>query len=213
MSDPRFGDRMIAAMKAQKISRAELHRRSGVSYDVLRELERRPDSSTSEANAVRIARALGLALGEAGPLPLAGPGADDAALVPVYDVAASAGPGAYVDYEMVVDQLQFPPDYLRRITSTPANRLAIITVKGDSMEPTLKDGDIVMVDGTKKSAGFDGLFVLLRDGTLHVKRLSRGARPGMVMVRSDNDKLYPAYEVPIEEVETVGKVLWSGRKE
>lgn len=135
------------------------------------------------------------------------------ALVLVYDVSASAGAGALVEYEGVVEQLAFPPEYLRRITSTPSRDLAIISVKGDSMEPTLKDGDVVMVDRTKTSAAFDGLFVLRFDGALHVKRLARTGTPGMVLIRSDNIANYPSYEMAVQDVEVVGKVLWSGRKE
>lgn len=135
-------------------------------------------------------------------------------LVTVYDIEVSAGNG-YVapDFEAQAGQLAFPPGYLRTITSAPVQALAIVTVKGDSMSPTLREGDVVMIDTTKRNLGFDGLFVLRMDGALHVKRVTRGGRGGQVRIMSDNRESYPATERELSEVEAVGKVLWYGRKE
>lgn len=141
-------------------------------------------------------------------LTVAGPDAT-VVMVPVLDIAASAGPGTYVDYEVQIAQMSLPRDYLRSLTSTSPGQLAIISVKGDSMEPTLRDGDIVLVDGAKTSHSFDGLFVLEIDGTLHVKRLARSGKQGTVRVLSDN-QLYPPVEYGAEDVRVIGKVRWRG---
>jgi len=130
-------------------------------------------------------------------------------LVSVYDVSASAGDGLIVDMEMVVYSLAFPPDYLKRITASDPRNLTIISVKGDSMEPTLSDDDIVMLDMRKTNLSYEGLFVIRVYDVLHVKRISH-SRPGFVMVISDNSTLYPAREYSVEDVRVVGKVLWSG---
>ena len=134
------------------------------------------------------------------------------ALVPVYDVSASAGHGALVDYEAMAYSLAFPPEYLRRLTSTDPIHLSIISVKGESMEPTLLDDDIVLLDASKTNLSFDGLFVLRFDDALHVKRIGRSPRPGHVMVISDNRDLYPPIEISASDVQAVGKILWYGRK-
>ncbi|WP_150120893.1 S24 family peptidase, partial [Sulfitobacter sp. HI0040] len=83
------------------------------------------------------------------------PAENGQSLVPVYDVSASAGFGALVDYEEQTHSLAFPPDYLKRLTSSPPQNLAIISVKGESMEPTLVDDDIVLVDMSKTHMGFE----------------------------------------------------------
>ncbi len=83
-------------------------------------------------------------------------------MVDVYNVEASAGFGTMVGHEMVVDRLSFPPGYLRQITSSHPKNLAIIGVKGKSMEPTLSDDDIVMVDLSKIDLSYDGLFCRAR---------------------------------------------------
>jgi phage repressor protein C with HTH and peptisase S24 domain len=132
-------------------------------------------------------------------------------LVSVYDVTASAGDGLIVDFERIVYSLAFPPNYLKRITTSDPRNLTIISVKGDSMEPTLSDDDIVMLDMSKTSLSYEGLFVIRVYDVLHVKRLSH-SRPGYVMVISDNSALYPAREYSLEDVKVVGKVLWSGGK-
>jgi phage repressor protein C with HTH and peptisase S24 domain len=134
-------------------------------------------------------------------------------LVPVYAVNASAGPGAINGTEEIVDTLAFPPGYLRHLTRSSPKNLAIIGVKGDSMIPTLKDDDVVMIDMTKTDLSYDGLFVI-RDGgdALLVKRIGRASRRGYIMIISDNPHV-PPVERAQAEIEVVGKVIWRGVKE
>ncbi|MBM2293809.1 helix-turn-helix transcriptional regulator [Sulfitobacter pseudonitzschiae] len=133
-------------------------------------------------------------------------------LIPVYDVAASAGHGMIPEYEAQTHSLAFPPDYLRKLTSSNPQNLAIFSVKGDSMEPTLLDDDVVMLDTSKVSLSFDGLFVLRFDDALHVKRVGRSSKKGHVTILSDNASIYPPLEILARDVQPVGKVLWYGRK-
>lgn len=133
-------------------------------------------------------------------------------LVSVLNVAASAGNGSIVDSEEQVYSLSFPPEYLKRLTTSSPQNLAIISVKGESMEPTLLDDDIVLLDKTKTNLSYDGLFVLRFDDALHVKRIGRSAIPGHVMIISDNRALYPPLEAAAKDVVAIGKVLWYGRK-
>lgn len=169
------------------------------------------DVATTYARAFRVSPQF-ILFGKEGPADIA-PVAVAPDLVPVYNVQASAGHGALVSDEMIVDRLCFPPGYLRSITSANARDLAIIGVKGESMLPTLADDDVVMVDMSKRDLSFDGLFVL-RDGgeSLLVKRIGRAARRGFVTLISDNTR-YPPIERPVEDVEVVGKVVWKGVRE
>lgn len=208
----RFREQFLEALARTGMTLAELSRRSGVGYDALNKLRRREGASTSAENAARISRALGL--DDAGEmLPALADEATTGDMVDIYNVEASAGYGALVGHEMVVDRLSFPPGYLSKITRSHPKNLAIIGVKGKSMEPTLSDDDIVMVDLSKTDLSYDGLFVV-RDGgdSLLVKRISRGSRRGTVMLVSDNPQ-YPNQERAFEDVEVVGKVIWKGVKE
>lgn len=139
------------------------------------------------------------------------PAPEDMALVPAYEVYASAGPGALVEEEQISHSLAFPPDYLRSITTVSPKYLTIISVKGDSMEPTLPHGSIVMLDMSKQNLGYDGLFVIRIDDTLHVKRIGRSAQHGHVLIISDNPR-HRDLDMPVERIEPVGKVLWYGRE-
>jgi phage repressor protein C with HTH and peptisase S24 domain len=134
-------------------------------------------------------------------------------LVNVWDIEARAGHGAVVpEYEAVAYKLAFPPDYLRTITTVHPSNLEIISVKGKSMVPTLDNDDIVMIDRSKRQIGYDGVFVLQMDDTLHVKRITRAARRGFVRIISDNDREFPPFERAVEDIEVIGKVVWAGKR-
>lgn len=135
----------------------------------------------------------------------------DDLFIPVYDVEASAGHGVLVESEEVICNMAFDRRFLRRMTDARPNELAIIRVKGHSMEPTLMDDDHVLVDRTKTNLSYDGLFVIRFDDALHVKRVGRSATKGNVLVISD----HPAYrdlDMPKEDLDVIGRVLWVGRK-
>lgn len=210
-SDGSFRSAMIEAMQEQGLSVADLSRSSGVGYDLINKLKRGDNRSTSAEAAAKIAQALGIESGAAAPVALVtAPGTD---LVPVYNVAASAGPGVLVaDPEEVVEKLAFPPGYLRSITSSNPRNLAIISVKGRSMEPTLRDDDVVMIDTSKTDLSYEGIFVI-RDGgdSMLVKRISRASRRGYVMLVSDN-RAHPEVERAVEDIQVIGKVVWAGVK-
>ena len=136
-----------------------------------------------------------------------------ARLVRAYDVRASAGHGALVGYDEVDYTLAFPPDYMRRLTSTGPENLAIIGVVGDSMLPTIKEDDIVMVDLTKRDIDYDGMFVVRIGDVLKVKRVRWGPGREKLIVLSDNRNTYPPEEYDANDGgEVIGRVIWTGGK-
>ena len=137
----------------------------------------------------------------------------DELLVPVFDISAAAGSGIVIDdYEAVASQLAFPTNYIKHITHTHPGQLAIISVIGKSMSPTLAHDDLVMVDMTKDNVVFDGIFVVRHEDVLKVKRLRWGDGKRTIDLISDN-KEYEVETLPADEVSVVGKVVWTGRKE
>lgn len=113
-------------------------------------------------------------------------------LVPIFNVEASAGSGAIVFDEYQVASLSFPEGYLQRVTRSNPRNLAVISVKGDSMTPTLNDDDVVMLDITKRDLSYDGLFVVRDSGdALLIKRMGRASRSGHITMISDNRDHYP----------------------
>lgn len=138
---------------------------------------------------------------------------DGASLVPVFNVEASAGGGAIVGEEYQVAILSFPEGYLQRVTRSNPRDLKVISVKGDSMTPTLEDDDVVMLDVSKRDLSYDGLFVIRDNGdALLVKRIGRASKSGFISIISDNAKHYPPVERAQDDIEVIGKVIWKGGK-
>ena len=130
--------------------------------------------------------------------------------VPRLALGASAGPGAVVEEDAPVGHLRFAQGWLRELGLTPG-ALSALTVAGDSMEPTLRDGDEILVaraDSDPAGRLRDGIHVIRRDGVLQVKRLQFGT--GQVAVISDNHAYPSDLAVPLEEIDVLGRVVWKG---
>ena len=134
---------------------------------------------------------------------------DDWADVPRLTVGASAGPGAAAAGEEVLGAIRFSARWLRGL-GLRAPMLSTITVTGDSMEPTLRDGDEILVDRTPGPPR-DGIHVVRLEDNLLVKRLDTGrsGRPGRMVLLSDNPA-YPPIECRAGDVAVIGRVVWKG---
>jgi phage repressor protein C with HTH and peptisase S24 domain len=134
-------------------------------------------------------------------------------MVPYMNAVASAGPGAVVPGERVRSRLAFRHDWLRELTGGSPSGLSVITVKGDSMSPTLSDGDDILVD-TQDAADRlrDGIYVLRIEDMLNVKRLALNPAGGGLDIHSDNPA-YPSWRgCGPESVTIIGRVVWAGRR-
>ncbi len=136
----------------------------------------------------------------------------DYMLVPYYDVRASAGPGMVPDSEMAQNALAFQTRWVRSLTAGSPDELSVIQVEGDSMTPTLSDGDQILVDRADRDRLRDGIYVLRVDDALLVKRLSVSPATRRLNIISDN-QTYPSWpDCDPESVEIIGRVVWAGRK-
>lgn len=132
-------------------------------------------------------------------------------LVPKLAVGASAGAGALAEGEALAGKVGFDEGWLRKLGVEPAN-VSLIRVDGDSMQPTLSDGDDIMVDkGAALKPLRDGIHVIRIDGSLMVKRLAR-APGGRLSILSDNPA-YPGWpDRDPAEMQVIGRVVWVGRR-
>lgn len=126
--------------------------------------------------------------------------------IPRLPLGASAGPGTLPAEEIPSGRLRFNHRWLKGQGLEPA-MLTVIEVEGDSMEPTLRDGDEILVDRTPRPLRA-GIHVIRLDDVLLVKRLEPGPG-GTLGVISDN-AAYPRLERAAGEVEIVGRVVWKG---
>jgi hypothetical protein len=133
-------------------------------------------------------------------------------VVPRLALGASAGPGALDANEAAAGALAFDTRWLRALGGRP-EMLSIIRVDGESMSPTLGNGDDIMVDRSDGAARLrDGIYVLRMDDTLMVKRIALTPRRGCISIRSDNS-FYPTFEdVDPGDIVIVGRVIWAGRR-
>ncbi len=141
---------------------------------------------------------------------------DDAyACVPLYgDVNAAAGYGSVVDSEQVTDWIHFKKSLIHKELHAQPNDLYLIMVDGESMEPTLRPGDTILIDRREaQQVPRDGIYVLQLEHTLLVKRLQR--MPGKkIKVTSDNTSYVP-FELDLsssDDVTMIGRVVWAGRR-
>ena len=132
------------------------------------------------------------------------PGSVAPVLVPVprLDARVSAGPGALVDADRALGAEALDPAVLRRLGVRMADA-SIVTARGESMLPTIADGDELLVDRSdRRVVAGGGLFVARVDGALVVKRLVR--QSGALVALSDN----PAYpSIAGAEIEPLGRVV------
>lgn len=133
--------------------------------------------------------------------------------VPRLDLGASAGAGAADGDERAAGHIAFDPAWLRRIARGAPEQLSIIRVAGDSMAPTLADGDDILVDRGDGAARLrDGIYVLRIDDALVVKRLALNPAARRLSIRSDNPA-YPGWpDCDPAQVDIVGRVVWAGRR-
>ena len=122
-----------------------------------------------------------------------------------------AGVNSHNNEHEVLEQIKIPTEWLRSSYPNISNlsNLALCSISGDSMEPTFKALDTVMVDTTVQNFDYDGVFVFTYHNTLLIKRVQ--AIPGTgFMVISDNKTLYDQYSVPNEDLDNLtvhGRVI------
>jgi phage repressor protein C with HTH and peptisase S24 domain len=140
--------------------------------------------------------------------------AGDYVALPLLDVSAAAGHGALVTGEKEVDSLVFKRDFLRHELDAAPEDLRLIHVVGESMEPDLRAGDVILVDLRDTRVSREGIFVLRVGDGLLVKRLQR--LPGGEIEASSSNPRYKPFNVDLKARETgvaiIGRVVWAGRR-
>lgn len=132
-------------------------------------------------------------------------------LVTVHEIDLAYGlGGTYSDVPIETHILHFPRTWLESITSTPPALLTFARGRGDSMQPTLQDGDIVLIDRSVRTIREqDAIWALTLGDIAMIKRVR--IKNDRVSLLSDNDRI-PPDEVHHEEVNVVGRVVFIGRK-
>ncbi|KFB10366.1 LexA family transcriptional regulator [Nitratireductor basaltis] len=142
--------------------------------------------------------------------------------IPEIDVTGGLGGGGLVALEstarngitfakeVVRDHWRIPDWALSRM-GVKASSIAAFPVQGDSMEPTLDDGDIVFIDTRHRVPSPPGVYALADEfGGVVVKRLDVVSKPSddvvVVKVSSDNPR-HPERELTLDEITIIGRFI------
>lgn len=127
--------------------------------------------------------------------------------IPLLGAVASAGPGRENEDDEIIDYCKFKASWIRKFGS-PRN-LALMTISGDSMAPTLSKGDVIMIDKSETAPRDDRIYVINSGGSTVIKRLQ--LRGKSVWALSDNEKTNPPYQIE-KDSNIIGRIVWFGRK-
>lgn len=127
------------------------------------------------------------------------------------NIGFAMGDGSNLDDYVEEGRMDFDANLLRLISSSPAHRLVVADGIGDSMQPTLMDSDLIVIDTLQNQLNkWDRIWALSLQGAGAVKRLGPAER-GKVEIISDNPAI-PNRVVPMEDVRIIGRVVWSSRR-
>ena len=153
--------------------------------------------------------------GNAAPLPAATPLPDEDPFeeefctLPLVAARLSAGGGSLETESQVVQRMAFRRDWVRR-KGNPEH-MVLMRVYGDSMEPYIQQGDLVLVDQSKKTVIPHTVYAVGVDDGIYVKALE--TLPGQKLVLRSFNERYAPMEVDMrgdlaDSIRIIGKVLW-----
>ena len=130
--------------------------------------------------------------------------------IPKVIARLSAGGGSFEVGSEIQGYYAFQQEWLR-LKGKP-NRMVLMDIFGNSMEPELKDGDTVLIDESQKDIIAGALYAVGVDDTIMVKRVEK--HPNKLVLRSDIQNYAPIYlqEHECNSIRIIGKVIWSGRE-
>jgi len=215
-------DRLRARIRQLGMNAADVASLAGVNrsfiYDVLRGRSLNPKRESLEqiANVLKVDREW-LSDGEGyveGGAPLGDMSADEFISIAYANARPSMGGGSILEGDDKPGRnFHFRRSWIKSRLNAAPSMLRVVQVEGDSMRPTLEDGDTVLVDMNQKSPMPPGIFVLHDGMGLVAKRLEHipNSDPSAFRVISDNG-LYSPYERTADEINIIGRIRWFGRE-
>lgn len=135
----------------------------------------------------------------------------DSIRIPVLSNKGSMGDGCELaDGDIVITSMSVQKEWLNEHipNSKPAN-LSFIHGAGDSMSPTFYPGDVLLVDTGLTTADIDGVYAMVANGQLFIKRVTR-KMDGSLVVTSDNPNVKTSESLNGDtDVEIKGRIVWA----
>lgn len=189
-----LGQKLKSIRESKGISRRELAKKMGkdeVSFEqYLYKLESGKISNPGIELVETISKALGInpkALIEENTL-------ETLSAIPVLSVMVGAGNPTYAEEYVYVDGL------------VSTGHVSAVRVKGDSMEPIIKEGEYVIIDTASKDIINGKIYVISdKDGGLLIRRIYR-LDNGVLRLLPEN-KLYQKQDVSYDDIRIIGKAI------
>lgn len=132
------------------------------------------------------------------------------ALIPHLELGYSMGGGSIFNDYRHLGFMPFQRDWLKSIMRGGFADLFVARGSGDSMMPTLLDGDLVLIDTAQKRIDQQDRIWALSYGDLGVIKRVRRLPGGNYRIMSDNPSV-SSIEATDDEMYVVGRVIWAGR--
>lgn len=153
-------------------------------------------------------------------------GCEEYDLIPLLESRVTAGPEGEILYGEIADRYPFKKWWVERLVGRSAERkesLFLVRVRGDSMSPTINQGEMALVDtwqGERMEVVAGRIYlVVLPDGCAVLKRLVlSGDENGLRLVcLSDNTTDYRPFEFGLDPEKSIksyvlGRVRWAGKE-
>jgi phage repressor protein C with HTH and peptisase S24 domain len=131
-------------------------------------------------------------------------------LVPEINVPYAMGAGAFIE-DAACHRVPVPKNWIRHAIKGTLDEVFVAYPVGDSMMPTLQDGDPVIVDRSQQVITSQDRIWCISYGELGMIKRIRKLPDGGYLISSDNPAVDPftAYD---GEMHVVGRVVWMGRR-
>lgn len=132
---------------------------------------------------------------------------NDTVVIDVIDAIACCGNGVANFDTHVIGQQMMTLAALKQQTPVSPEHIKILKVIGDSMEPTISNGDFVWVDISCNYPSGDGIYLFCIGDMLVVKRVQINPFDNTLEILSDNSKYKPIRTTNYQTVSVLGRVI------
>lgn len=206
--------RLASAMRDADVDQSELARRIGVTPGAINQIL--TGRTRQSKHLPEIATELGVAYAwlagrssdpdQTSPSPASVAEHLDAVLIPQVEIGLSMGGGSAIEDWPVVQQVPMSRTWLRALTTSPPEQIMVARGDGDSMMPTLLDGDLAIIDRAQQTPRQqDRIWALTYGGWGMIKRL-RALPDGSLQINSDNSAVSPIQAFD-GECQIIGRVV------
>ncbi len=133
------------------------------------------------------------------------------ALIPQLELGYSMGGGSIFNEYQQTGFIPFQRDWLKTLMRGSFDDLFVARGSGDSMLPTLMDGDIVLIDTSQRRISAQDQIWAISYGELGMIKRVRRTPLGSYLLMSDNPAI-SVIDAADEEMHVVGKIIWLGRR-